>query len=155
MDQLVRSRAGYKGRVSIVMKQLVSTEPDGLPPIIKSIRSYLKKIQDLDAAIDDIYSASEEHVSGEGDISDSYAKELSVAVAYTSKVEASIARYESVNKPTSCSSNVSVGFDLKLPHLECSSFSGEEKDSLKFNEFLSKFNNLIGNRSNISDWIRR
>ena len=56
----------------------------------------------------------------------------------------------STDKVIDMLSNVNMS-EGKPPPLDCGSFTGKEKDKFAFNSFLNQFENIIGNRKNLSN----
>ena len=152
LKKLVRSRAGIKGKISIALKQLETCDIGGREAIIELIKTKLEVINNINLKIEDVYEADGTSVDDDGQFSSDYESEIANAISYKGLIESKLSAFKGFSNP---SSNIKpMSFDLKLPNLELEYFSGEEKDALKYSEFIGKFKNLIGNRDSLSKSVK-
>ena len=140
----IKSRASYKGKITSLLNALNEnpTKP-ALKACMKGVKNNLSKVENLDNSIIDLYAS----LGKEPD-----ELELKNQALYSLEIETKLIELESnedcMKVEDSC--NV-VRNDLKLPHIQCISFNGEESDNLKYYEFITQFNNVIGHRGNLSN----
>ena len=144
-----------KGKITVYLQSLEKCIPAQRPTIIDNINTCLSKVVAHNAEIEQLFTEVPGAVSDNFELSEAFQAELNCALEYVAKIDAELAKYkEPAATPPQVDRSQPVAFDLKLPHISCDSFSGEDKDVLKFSEFLNKFNNLIGHRSNLSDSVK-
>ena len=148
MDTLIRCRAVYKRKITIALKSLEACHADQKSPLVDSLKLSLKEVKGLNKQIEDLLLSDEDNFDSSGELAPSFSEELSKALNYTVELEAKIKSF-AVSSGTADNLK-SVSCDLKLPHLKCDTFSGEQRDGLKYYAFITQFKNIIGNRTNLS-----
>ena len=149
-----RSRGVLKGKITLAFQMLNTGDAVGQHHTVSKIRDNLSKIQVMDDEIEELFLKLDDSVDEKGEFGKEFAEELSTALLYYTDVSTKLTPYSPNASDSKGDSSIPVAFDLKLPHLECDSFAGDEKDSLKFAEFLNKFKNLIGNRGVLSNSVK-
>ena len=148
---LVFKRAAVKRKITGTFKKL-----DGCSTLankqagIAVVNSLLDQISNLDTDINDAYFQA---CNAEFDLSETYERELDGQTDYAVDVRARLTDLSpnSANKPLVEQTGIASNCKLKLPDLKCESFSGEGVNNLQFHAFQTKFDNIIGNRSDISN----
>ena len=140
----VFKRAALKRRIAASFDKLESdsSEP-GLATTLEVTRKTLSEIESLDEHIINYISESEDFdeqmLNSEMDSQSEY--------LFITKIR--ISKYiKSSCEPEKAAQSE---FKLKLPELNCESFSGEGDSYLEFHSFIQQFNNVVGFRKNLSD----
>ena len=155
LSTLKRLRGVQKGKITIFLQNLKRCIPGHRPSVIASIKSSLSRVVELNADIEKAFMELPAAVSDDYSLSEAFSAELDGTVDYSAQIESELAKYTGpIMSDPQVDRSQPVAFDLKLPHMNCDSFSGEDKDVLKFTEFLNKFNNLIGHRTTLSDSVK-
>ena len=146
---LVFKRAAVKRKITGNFKKLDSDSTLANKQAgIAVVNSLLDQIFSLD--INDAYFQA---CNGEFDLSETYERELDGQTDYDVDVRAKLTDLSpnSTNKPLVEQTGNASNCKLKLPDLKWDSFSGEGVNNLQFHAFQTKFDNIIGNRSDISN----
>ena len=155
---LVTQRAISKRKITLALNKLeADTSSSNVDNCKKLINGLLDVIAKFDNDIIEIISNN-----CEGDFDAECATELDNQFEYVHAIKARLAEFSeppvnALNSFQLSSHNSTIlasNCDLKLPTLNCDTFSGEGTSSLQYHNFLSQFKNIIGDRSNISDSIK-
>ena len=150
----VKKQMSCKGQRTVLKRKITlmlqKVDDDSLDNVVKSVRSFLEQIEICNQNIVENFfdDYEDEEVSDELDL------ELEKQLSYDLEVKGKISKLlkekgggmledRKPNSVTNC--------DLKLPHLECCSFSGEGNNHLEYASFISQYNNVVGLRSNLSN----
>ena len=152
LSSLTRKRATHKSRITFALNKIDVHNKDRLQISLEVIEENLNKIQAIDEQISSLYSSDETRF-------DNVHAELESQTEYRLNVSVKISQLRGMLQvpaiappiPSHENQNSHANFDLKLPVLSCGTFSGEGSNSNEFHTFITSFNNIIGNRTNINN----
>ena len=146
LKPLIKRRAGFKGIISVNLKELKASPIDELKEFFDSkkdgIIEKLDKIKEIDTEIVEAYFAfdvSEEDASFDNEIK----SQSNYRAQVTSDLKNIQAKFAPVNSPKATS--------VKLPKLTCQKFDGRSTNPLAFKNFMVQFRNCVGVHDNLSD----
>ena len=150
VDQLVRRRALFKGKITIAVN---SVKPDSGEPVrltaVEMISSHLERVRALDEQINEVLLVD---VPDPDEVNKRLEKEVNDQANYERSVKVLVNKFNSNSSQASETSAVPLpNYDAKLPNLNCSTFSGEGSSNLDYFSFHSQFQNVVGLRGNLSD----
>ena len=140
-----RQRTILKRKITLMLQKVGEDTVDN---IINSVTGYLEQIEICNRNIVDGGFAGED-----GDeVSSELETELDSQLSYELEIKGVLKRFtrQRSENTTEVKPDVS-NCDLKLPHLQCSTFSGEGTSHLEYASFISQYNNVVGLRFNLSD----
>ena len=146
---LVRTRAVLKALITRLFKGLESGNVDILS-ISEKISLKLDEICVLDEKIALCYFLDDE---ANAEVTLGLEHELDNQSEYFFEIKTKLTPYLIVGevKNENVASSISnQNHDLKLPNLNCCTFSGEGSLNLEYSTFLTQFKNIVGNRPNLS-----
>ena len=153
IPSIVRRRAAYKAKITNIFDRLEDpSDQVDIQSSISMIQKYMSTIDGLNDEILEQYSSTED-----GDVfSNTQAKEISSQTNYELDINSKISALRVDERSPKQEGDIADAtcFDLKLPKLECGSFSGENSNSLEYFSFISNFNNIVGNRNNLSNAVK-
>ncbi|XP_018009589.2 uncharacterized protein LOC108667116 [Hyalella azteca] len=134
----VRKRAAYKGKITLALKKLVvaSVDYETKTILVAQIKDYLREIDTLDGKINDISEPSVDT--------------LQEQLNYLIDVSKNLSKHEET-APHDGHRVVTKVEQVRLPALQCATFSGEGSSSLDYSSFIQQFNNVIDCRHSLSD----
>ena len=161
---LRKSRGVFKRKLTLLFKQLKDLKESNRltftlrKSLMDKINIERAQVTHYDNRINTLMILQDMEVT-DGDF---YTSELEDQASYSLQIELELDNYANVTEHSEAQSvvtskdllevmahmNVSEG---KLPSLDCSTFSGKEKDKFAFNTFFNQFKNVIGSRKNLSD----
>ena len=145
IKSLVKQRAVIKRKITMMFNEAEAKGDESFSNIAANkIKNLLEQITAVDT---DLCNAYVEHEGDSEDISSEFDRELSNQSVYSLEISQRVSELE-LSVP---SQNIGTNFDLKLPNLDCGTFSGEGNNSLEYTTFRSQFDNIIGLRSNLSN----
>ena len=159
LSNLITKRAVAKRRITQTFKcigevVLNSSTLSEIRTYSDLIRALLEEVKNFDDLINEIVCAD---YGGEEDseFSDGSARELDQQSNYQISILKQLTvlsdRMSNVVSPQNRDAVQSISnCDLKLPEIKCDSFSGEGTNSLEYHDFLTKYNNVVGLRPNLS-----
>ena len=146
---LVTKRAVVKRKITNTLKQ--ATAEDSAFDFENSalqVETYLAEIRVLDQEINDIICT----LSCDDDIPDCCGIELDSQSNYHLEITNQLATLKQAICTTAVTPVPNLpDINLKLPELKCDTFSGEGSDELQFHSFITKFQSVIGYRTNLAD----
>ena len=160
ISPLKRSRATHKRKITLHLKSLDQLLGNNELTItlnesrLKEIEKEKDQIRSYDDQINLLMDGNE----FETKVTDYYEKELDDQTNYSVEVDMRLDSFKEFFKKGSANSDkslVDLAVQMKLnearpPPLECSTFSGKERDKFAFNNFLNQFNTVIGSKVNLS-----
>ncbi|KAL7630818.1 UNVERIFIED_CONTAM: hypothetical protein RMT77_018969 [Armadillidium vulgare] len=171
ISKYVRTRATHKAKVTMLINKLKNLESESklnkfiFDTSYEKINNELLEIKSLDDKILNVMSQLEiditepDFFNKEIERSSNYHFDLSVEIS-------NFGKYLEQNKTqvneSVCSneqfiemmSKINASHDYKLPVINCDQFDGSQKDKLVFHNFLTKFNNVIGNKESLEDSVK-
>ena len=145
VKSLRRKRAAVKRRITNVFNRI---ETEKSPSMIESSRTTiecdLKLIDEFNELINTEFHEMDQN---EDDLSTDFMDELDGQSNYILDIRAQLGSLPKEPKPESVKG---TNCELKLPYLNCPTFSGEGSTSLEFSSFLAQFQDVIGLRSNLA-----
>ena len=143
---LVRKRAIFKTKITKALTNFEAcTDGSVDPEILKGVvNANMKDIQEMNDQINDLYLSD---VSGNYEVQ--FEAEISAQTDYDLDIGSKLKSICSVDVKSSVNVQPSNCI-LKLPELKCDTFSGEGSSNLEFFEFMTKFDNIVGLRDNLS-----
>ena len=160
---IIRKRAIPKRKVTLYINKLITLrENEALTS------SFCKtQIEEVEREINSIYAYDEQinNILEENEIYEIdekfYNSELDGQAGYMMDIRQQLDAFEEILNPKDsldgssekvldAISKLNIS-DGRPPPLECSNFSGTEKDKFAFNSFLNQFHNVIGSRKNLTD----
>ena len=150
---LVVRRAASKRAITNTLKQTQFENADVLP-CIDVIESCISQVESFDVSINElIFKITDLEFEKEaGKELDAQSEYLLYVKTEISKLKRSIdvkPNISEAEKPVSSSN-----YKMKLPEIQCETFSGEGTSNLQFHSFLTSFENVIGNQAKLSDSIK-
>jgi len=149
--RLIRLRSTLKAKITNHFAQITEDEtPTNIKNATDVIEELLRDIKRIDFQICEILSEE----CSDDEIPDEVSEELSKQASYITSTRNKLSQYQSLcnaNPVPVADTNKSSNCKLKLPELKCEHFSGEGSTHLEFHNFLSCFNNIVGNRKDITD----
>ena len=148
---LVCRRAAIKHKLAGAFSTIETDESYNNLGVCKDLISdSLSDIACLDNEINDLYVSNVPEESEE--LPSDYTDELDTQLDYSLTVKRKLAALAALQVNEESKPQVKDASDcrLKLPELNIDPFSGEGSSNLEFHSFLSKFNNVVGFRSNLS-----
>ena len=156
---LNKRRAVIKRKVTLTRGDLETDVDSSNRVSYKEIlEDYFSNIQKIDTEINELYCT----VDDEG-VDEKFDTEIASQTSYNIDIKKLITSLvvQSESIPSShvkdeqeqlgqTVSNV-PDCKLKLPDLNCDTFTGEGTSNLEFHSFMSQFNNIIGHRANLSN----
>ena len=145
-NQLVKKRAGIKSRITAALKNLQQIDVKTLTEETFSSRNedvmqFLHKIDELNEQIIDLFDDAS---LSEND--DKRVQEMDNQVAYRVSITDKLGLIATAVKRNSAPPNKNANeakSAVKMPKLQCTTFSGKSSDKLEFKNFLQQFNNCI------------
>jgi len=147
--KLIRQRAVPKRKITIALASIAEEDTDSaFLSAEEIIIPAIKEIKKLDLQILEALSSDPEAF----ELSDRALDELDSATKYHLDISSKLNEYrKKFSEKTEVVKSPAISNDqLKLPNLKCSSFSGEDSDSLKFHDFITQFRNVVDFRSNLA-----
>ena len=118
------------------------------------ISDALKQVDSFNEHINEVYNSlcpdDEELEEGEA-FSPAYNAELDKQTQYSMATKKRLAELNSKKDSTQAQGKETRDCRMKLPELNIDCFSGEGSSNLEFHSFITKFNNVVGLRSNLND----
>ena len=142
VKDLILKRATFKRKITLLTRKIESDE--SLFTANKSIiEDYLSRIEELDGIVNDAYLS----LNNLGvEISDEHGTELDSQTEYNMDVRNFLSSFSA----TDVAGSDQTSCRMKLPELKCETFNGEGTSNLQFHSFISQFNNILGNRKEVS-----
>ena len=150
LQKCIRSRAAYKGKITIVLKKLEKEKDGGtldecaLQRQERIVSNYVSKIESIEEHIVDIYDSYGIEVDNEDRVS-----ETESSMDYLTDVQNQLAAFEKgLKKPKSELNNKDFAQALSdAPPsrnlIKCPYFSGNSADKLEFKFWLSQFETML------------
>ena len=146
---LVIKRATYKRKITVLLNAIEDGSQD-YSANSKIIENCSIEIQNLDSRINEILYVD--------DFDEDDCEELDIQTEYLSSTYGKLHDLSNVNHSNSANVKPEVNrepkmasnCEIKLPNLECETFSGEGTSYLNYHSFKTSFNNIIGHRDNLS-----
>ena len=153
LKTLKRKRGVIKAKITKAFNNFDEQEGEVLSSanLKDFIMDRLVDIGKFDESILDHYGNILDNVV-DGEIQALYDDEVDDQAQYTLDVRSKLERLCAVdvtNRQPSCP--VTSDCNLKLPELKCDLFHGEGSTNLEYFSFMSKFNNIVGLRPNLSN----
>ena len=162
LDKFIRSRAGYKSRVTVVLKEIKEKQDKGeltkdlLNRHQSLIQEWLDKISKVNDQIDK--DCDDQCI----DVTDVQRQDdLNAEVKYLTKVQTDLYEFACkcpstpVSSPDALASAITKLQSAPLkPKLQCSTFSGVDVDKLAFKDFLTQFQNCVDAGGSMSNSVK-
>ena len=160
---LVRESASIKRKITHSFDCLERCEnPDEIQNCCLIVNEHIAQIKALDQKVILFYTSVIEDIDCSGGIPldekeylpQEYVEELDHQTLYMMTTTNRLKSFS--NKAISSSSDVPKTLQgasdckVKLPDLKCDNFSGEGATNLQYHNFISQFNNIVGNRVNLA-----
>ena len=151
-DALVRRRAVEKRKITLAVKSAGTDINSPAAEIAReSVRSSLQAVEDFDAKIVDeliVDCGDQEELNKRLD------KEVQEQTNYKFSIQLILKRMSPSVEPSTPSvpppATPPTSFEVKLPNLNCATFSGEGAAHLDYYSFITQFKNIVGSRENLS-----
>ena len=151
VSKLRKKRGTIKRKITMAINGM---EDDSSPANVISCRNsvsqYLVQISNYDEGISELYDALNDEPEGGEEISDEYGTELDTQTEYTMQIGKFLASL-TIAQETKVNSSENSDCKLKLPELKLDCFTGEGSNNLEFHSFITKFNNMVGLRTTLSN----
>ena len=160
---LINKRAGYKGRITTSLNLLNESDLTQLarPLFIRrrdAILDYLAKIKDIDEKIVELFE-----LVGLGEDNEESSKEISSQIQYsfqvTDKLDIMLIEIdklikdqekEELNNSIKQQEISNSTINVKMPKLQCKTFTGTSLDKLEYKNFFLQFSNCVDSCKNIT-----
>ncbi len=170
IENLRRKRGAFRGKTTFILNTLSDFKNEN--KLTKSsVKDLIAKVEKNETQIEAYNLAIITIMQRTKDLEEEtpyYKKELDSQSAYEVQVALRISEFNEfvencdTNRASSANQNAQQKVvsqinlnEAKLPPIECPSFTGMEKDKNFFNTFLKKFEDLVGNRTNLSDTAKQ
>ena len=145
LKTLVLKRSAVKRKITLSLKNLDDSPAENVIDTVKvRVDTLLKEIEDFDAKIGEIYLETCEN----GELSQAYDTELEKQEEYSLGVKLQLSEFNVSKKETEKVQGTNC--ELKLPYMNCRTFSGESSSHTEYYDFFSQFQNVVGLRSNLA-----
>ena len=149
--KLIAKRGGVKHKITNIFERYHADPSPGQAEICrKAVDDLLKLVHEYDEKIGESYL--EDSLV---ELSEDYKQELVNQSDYTLEIGRKLSNLNcSPNVPSESkhkSEAEGTNFSLKLPHLDCPSFSGEGTSHFEYYAFINQFQNVIGLRTNLAE----
>jgi hypothetical protein len=148
VSNLRRQRGTFKAKITSLLRRLEGEVP-GIAErlaVDEQVNAHLKEIARYDNMVTNLMlkEVSFDDTNGESELDDSIVRELDSQESYTIDIKTKLA---AIPKERVAKDNSSENLcDLRLPYLQCPTFSGEGKSVMEYQSFETQFQNIIGSR---------
>lgn len=146
----VRKRAATKGKITKSFNNYQDPQEGAELLSSNTLKSFINdrlvEIEKFDELISNLYYAEIDKLNDDDEIEEFQSEidiELDAQTDYALSVKSRLDKICDAKSATNCT--------LKLPELHCDTFTGEGSSNLEYHAFMSKFNNVVGLRANLSD----
>jgi len=144
---LKKERSVPKRQITLALKKIEADKSEStIKAAFDTITPLINKIKELDKLILlSLYNEDSE------ELPDEYIEELDDCTNYHLELQKTLNEHKTPKSAAPANKAPRANNEAKLPELKCSSFTGEDVDSLKYHDFLTQFKNVVDFRVNLSD----